>query len=114
MESLKNTKHLYSAYFRIPKDDKAVFKVSEIDIVKTYDACIEVDAPYFISRNNSTRFFDSSNLDKEFKITEEMTCFYSTDKNMAVTWLTDKKQAITKEAEERYNSLRCAEWEICR
>lgn len=113
MESLKNTKHLYSAYFRIPKDNKAVFKVSEIEIVKTYDTCIEVGASYFTSRNNSTRFFDSSNLNKELKISDEMTCFYSTDNNMAVTWLTDKKKTITKEAEERYNSLRCAELEIC-
>ena len=98
MAELKDIKELYGAHVRFPKTaEEIVFNYSAMKIKKHYDTMLEMKYPYFTDRNNSTRYFEESMLDREYKITDELTVFYSADKGKCVDWLTEKRNAYFAE-----------------
>ena len=90
---MEQIKELYGAHVRFPKTEEIVFAYSAMEITKCYPSTIETKYPYFISRNNSTRYFEEGMLDREYKITDELTVFYSADKGKCVDWLSEKRNA---------------------
>ena len=98
MAELKDIKELYGAHVRFPKTaEEIVFNYSAMKIKKHYDTMLEMKYPYFTDRNNSTRYFEESMLDRDYKITDELTVFYSADKGKCVDWLTEKRNAYFAE-----------------
>lgn len=94
MSELKDIKELYGAHVRFPKgEEEIVFAYSAMEIKKCYPFTFEMKYPYFISMNNSTRYFEEGMLDREYKITDELTVFYSADKGKCVDWLIEKRNA---------------------
>lgn len=94
MKDMKDIKELYGAHVRFPKaDEEIVFNYSAMEITRHYPSVIETKYPYFTDRNNSTRYFEESMLDREYKITDELTVFYSADKGKCIDWLTEKRNA---------------------
>lgn len=94
MAELKDIKELYGAYVRFPKTDgEIVFNYSAMEIKKHYDTMLEMRYPYFTDRNNSTRYFEEGMLDKEYRITDELTVFYSADRGKCIDWLNEKRNA---------------------
>lgn len=91
---MKDIKELYGAHVRFPKTDKEiVFNYSAMEITRHYPSVIETKHYYFTDRNHSTRYFDEDMLDLEYKITDELTVFYSADKGKCVDWLKEKRNA---------------------
>lgn len=91
---MEDVKELYGAHVRFPKsDEEIVFNYSAMEITRYYPGVIETKHYYFTDRNNSTRYFEKGMLDREYKITDELTVFYSTDKGKCVDWLTEKRNA---------------------
>lgn len=95
---MNDIKELYGAHVRFPKtEEEIVFAYSAMEITKCYPFAIETKYPYFINRDNSTRYFEEGMLDREYKITDELTVFYSADKGKCVDWLIDKRNAYLAE-----------------
>lgn len=89
---MEKIKELYGAHVRFPKaDEEIVFNYSAMEVLKQYPLMLEMRYPYFTDRNNSTRYFDEGMLDREYKITDELTVFYSADKGKCIDWLTEKR-----------------------
>lgn len=94
-ESMKDIKELWGAWVRFPKsDEKIVFAYSPMEIKQNYDLALEMKYPYFISRNNSTRYFENDMLEKEYRITDELKVFYSASKEKCVEWLKKERSSI--------------------
>lgn len=91
---MREIKELYGAHVRFPKaDEEIVFNYSAMEVLKQYPLMLEMRYPYFTGRNNSTRYFEEGMLDREYKITDELTVFYSADKGKCVDWLIEKRNA---------------------
>ena len=103
--------HLYSAYIYIPKDssEQAKGEIKPIEIEK-YDELHEVyimTATYFTSRNYSTSrlYRRSTDFDTELEISDQLTVFYSEDKDRCSDWLHGKYMSLFEEAKARYEQL---------
>lgn len=95
MKSMKGIKELWGAWVRLPKsDEEIVFAYSPMEIKKRYDLALEMKYPYFISRNNSTRYFEKDMLEKEYRITDELKVFYSASKEKCIEWLNKERSSI--------------------
>lgn len=91
----KGIKELYSAWVKFPKsDEEIVFAYSAMEIKTRYDTMLEMRYPYFTDRNNSTRYFEKSMLEKEYRITDELKVFYSASKEKCIEWLTQERNKI--------------------
>lgn len=87
-------KKLYSANIYYPQfAGEIIFQYSEMEIQQVTENSIITKHPYFIRPNISTRFFDIDMLNKENKITESLTTFYSECKESCVLWLEEKRLA---------------------
>lgn len=97
---------MYSACIRFPQVAGDVeFKYSEMEIVKKYTDMVELKYPYFTSRNCSTRYFENNMLNKEYKITDSLTCYYSESKEKCIEFLTSKRNDLIKCYEYDYKRL---------
>lgn len=104
---MKDIEHLYGAYIRFPKvSGKIEFKYSEMEIKNRHDRCIETTHPYFTSRDYSTSYFGKDMLNKDLKITDELTVFYSESKERCITWLTDEREKLYKSCEYDFMRLK--------
>lgn len=64
---MEDIKELYGAYVRFPKaDEEIVFNYSAMEIIKQYPSMIETKNYYFTDRNNSTKYFEKSMLEREY------------------------------------------------
>lgn len=91
---MEDIKELYGAYVRFPKaDGEIVFNYSAMEITRHYPSVIETKHYYFTDRDHSTKYFEPGMLDREYKITDELTVFYSADKGKCVDWLIEKRNA---------------------
>lgn len=98
MAELKDIKELYGAHVRFPKgEEEIVFAYSAMEIARNYPSLIETKHYYFTDRNHSTRYFDEGMLDQEYRITDELTVFYSADKEKCIGWLEEKRNAYLSE-----------------
>lgn len=97
---------IFGAYIRFPQVAGSIeFNYSEIAILKHYPDMAEVDYPYFTSRNHSTRYFERGMLDKEYKITDELTRYYSSEKQKCIDWLDSKREDLIKCCKFDYDRL---------
>ena len=97
---------MYSACIKFPQVAGDVeFRYSEIEIVKKYPDMVELKYPYFTSHNCSTRYFENNMLNKEYKITDSLTCYYSESKEKCIEWLTSKRNDLIKCYEYDYKRL---------
>lgn len=86
-------KKLYGASIYYPKiSGEIIFQYSELEIQQVSVNSIMTKSPYFVRPNYSTRFFDLDMLNKENKITESLTTFYSECEESCVLWLKEKRQ----------------------
>lgn len=108
---MKNIEHLYGAYILFPKISGEIeFKYFEMKIKNRYDRCIETVYPYFTSRHYSTYYFEKDMLDKDLKITDELTVFYSDSKEKCIIWLTAEREKLYKSFE--YDFMRLKESKV--
>lgn len=97
----ENIKELWGAWVRFPQIAGDIeFNYSPMEVVKQYPFALEMRYPYFISRNNSTRYFEEGMLDKEYEITNELAVFYFTSKEKCAEWL---EKSEIKEVEEKFD-----------
>lgn len=97
---------MYSACIKFPQVAGDVdFRYSEMEIVKKYPDMVELKYPYFTSHNCSTRYFENNMLNKEYKITDSLTCYYSESKEKCIEWLTSKRNDLIKCYEYDYKRL---------
>lgn len=88
VSDLNNINHIYGAYVFFPKSEgEIIFRYHKIHIKKRYTNVIELYNPYFVCRENSTHFFDETNMNKELEITKDLSVFYSESKDKCVEWL---------------------------
>lgn len=91
---MEEIKELYVAYMRFSRTgEEIVFNYSAMEIIKCYPNVIETKYSHFTNKNNSTRYFEKSMLDREYDITDELTVFYSADKGKCINWLTEKRNS---------------------
>lgn len=89
----ENIKELWGAWVKIPKMAGDIeFNYSPVEVLKQYPFAFEMRYPYFTSSTYSTRYFEEGMLDREYEITNELTVFYSADKEKCVEWLEGKKR----------------------
>ena len=71
-----------------------------------HDAYI-MTAPYFISKGHSTSrlYRQSPDFDTELKISDQLTVFYSEDKERCSDWLHGKYMSLFEEVKARYEQL---------
>lgn len=81
------------------------FKYSSMKVKKCYPYTSEMKYSYFISRSNSTRYFEENMLEQEYKITDELTVFYSADEKKCVDWLTDKRNSLLQSYKRDYERI---------
>lgn len=97
---------MYSACIKFPQVAGDIeFRYSEMEIVKKYPDMAELKYPYFTSNNCSTRYFKNNMLNKEYKITDSLTCYYSESKEKCIEWLTKKRNDLIKSYEYNYKRL---------
>lgn len=97
---------LYCAYIKFPQVAGNVeFKYSKMEIKKKYADMVELKCSYFTSYNFSTRYFEKNMLNKEYKITDSLTCYYSESKEKCIEWLTNKRNDLIKCYEFDYKRL---------
>lgn len=93
----KDVKEIYGACVCFPKGGGEIkFNYSAMEVKKCYPAMLELQHPYFISRNNSTHYFGKRMFDKEYEITDELTVFYSESKEKCVEWLKSKREEFLR------------------
>lgn len=98
--------NLYGAYVNFPQISGDIeFNYSEMEIVKAYKDMIELKHYYFTSFNCSTKYFEERMLNKEYKITDSLTCYYSESKEKCIEWLTNKRNDLIKCYEYDYRRL---------
>lgn len=106
----ENIKELWGAWVRFPQIAGDIeFNYSPMEVVKQYPLAIEMRYPYFISRNNSTRYFEKGMFDKEYEITNELTVFYSASKEKCVEWLENKRDTLLQSYKFNYERLKKSE-----
>lgn len=99
-------RNIYGACIKFPQVSGNIeFEYFEMEIVKEYPEVVELKYPYFISNNCSTRYFDNDMFDKEYKITDSLTCYYSESKEKCIDWLTIKRSDLIKCYEYDYKRL---------
>lgn len=107
----KDVKEIYEAHVKFPKIAGEIeFNYSTMEVKKCYPAMLELRYPYFISRNNSTHYFEKRMLDKEYEITDELTVFYSESKDRCIEWLKAKREELLQS--HKYNLGRLEKSEI--
>lgn len=107
---MNEIKELFGAWSMIPNTTGEVeFCYSRMEITEIYPTRIETKGYYFTSRNHSTRYFDESNLDKEYKITDELTVFYSDEKSKCVEWLKKKRDGLLIYHKDLYERIQRSE-----
>lgn len=106
----ENIKELWGAWVNFPKTEEDIeFNYSPMEVVNQYPLALKMRYPYFISRNNSTRYFEESMLDKEYEITNELTVFYSVNKDKCVEWLQNKRTSLLQSYKFDYERLEKSE-----
>lgn len=101
---------LFGAWAMIPYlDGEVEFCYSPMEITRVYPSCIETKGYYFKSRNHSTRYFDESDLDKEYKITDELMVFYSSDKGKCIEWLEKTRSSFLNYHKDLYERIQQSE-----
>ena len=104
---MKKIEKIYVAYIKFPQIAGDIkFDYSEIQIVRRYNDMVEVEGYYFTSMHHSTRYFDRTMLDVEYKITDSLTCYYSDSKEKCIEWLSNKRADLLKSYEFNYNRLK--------
>lgn len=97
---------MYCAYIKFPQVAGDIeFNYSEMEIAKKYPDMLEMKHCYFTRRNTSTRYFENNMLNKEYKITDSLTCYYSESKEKCIEWLTSKRNDLIKSYEYDYKRL---------
>lgn len=97
---------MYGAYISFSQvAGKVEFNYLEMEIAKKYPDMIELKHPYFTSRNFSTHYFEKNMLDREYDITDSLTCYYSESKEKCIEWLTNKRNDLIKSYEYNYKRL---------
>lgn len=103
-------KEIYSASIYFPKTDGEIeFKYSSMEVKKCYPYTLETKYSYFISRNNSTSYFEEDMLDREYKITNELTVLYSADKSKCIDWLIEKRSSLLQSYKHDYERIEKSE-----
>lgn len=106
----ENIKELWGAWVKFPKSTGDIeFNYSTMEVAKQYPLALEMRYPYFISRNNSTRYFEESMIDKEYEITNELTVFYSESKEKCAEWLQNKRDSLLQSYKFNYERLEKSE-----
>lgn len=97
---------MYGAYIKFPQVAGDIeFNYLEMEIAKKYPDMIELKHYYFTSNNCSTRYFENNMLNKEYKITDSLTCYYSERKEKCIEWLTSNRNDLIKCYEYDYKRL---------
>lgn len=97
-----NDMHLYSGFVKINPGEPFRFEVDELEIEKIYkDGTIETKFPYFVSNINSTYYFGGtwSNLDKIYKINDNIWVIYSKDKQKCMDFVINKRKELSELAD---------------
>lgn len=98
---------LYCAYINFPQEKRDIkFLYLEIEIYKLHHDMIETVCPCLMTRCYSTRYLKKSLLNRGIKITDEITVFYSEDKERCINWLTDKRKTLLETYESTFLRLR--------
>lgn len=99
-------KNIFGACIKFPQvSGDILFEYFEMEIVKKYPDMIKLKHPYFISHNYSTHYFEKNMFDKEYEITDSLTCYYSESKEKCIDWLTKKRIDLLKCYEFNYKRL---------
>lgn len=107
---MNEIKELFGAWSMIPNPTGEVeFCYSQMEITKIYPTCIETKGYYFTSRTHSTRYFDESEIDKEYKITDELAVFYSSEKSKCVEWLNKRRSDLLNFHKDLYERIKQSE-----
>lgn len=102
---MTNVKEIYCGC--IKKDENIYeYKYSTIKVESEYAAGYIVDKEYCTSNRYFTKYLTYEKLDTVLKISNEITCMYSTDKNKVVEWLSNEREKLLAEVEKKYNSLK--------
>lgn len=97
---------MYGAYIKFPQVAGDIeFNYSEMEIVKKYKDMVELKHPCFTSHHYSTHYFEKDMLDREYKITDSLTCYYSESKEKCIEWLKNKRNDLIKCYEYDYKRL---------
>ena len=102
----ENIKELWGAWVKFPQVEGDIeFNYSPMEVAKQYPLALEMRYPYFISRNNSTQYFDEGMLDKEYEITNELMVFYSASKEKCAEWLESRRDMLLQSYKFDYERL---------
>lgn len=106
----EDIKELWGAWIKFPQVAGDIeFNYSPMEIEKIYKDMIELRYPYFISSTYSTHYFGNEAFNKEYEITNELTVFYSTDKEKCVEWLKEKRDRLLQSYKYNYERLEKSE-----
>lgn len=106
----ESIKELWGAWIRFPQIAGDIeFNYSSMEVVKQYPLALEMRYPYFTSRTYSTRYFEKGMLDKEYEITNELTVFYSVNKDKCIEWLDNKRKELLQSYKLNYERLEKSE-----
>ena len=93
--------HIYCAYVKKPHTfGKIMLRAFEMKIANRYKTCVETVKARPVARNISTSFFGVDTLNREFKISDHLSVFYSEDFRECLDWLEIKKQILLAEYQE--------------
>lgn len=89
----------YSAYVHTNTKDPFLFELEELKVKKVYgDGTIELNSPYFIMDDYSTRYFGGRSgnaINCEYKL-RHVRVFYSTDKNKCMDYLNKNRADLVE------------------
>lgn len=106
VKDVKKVKEIYCGCIKNDGKNIYEYKYSTIKVENEYAAGYIVDKEYCTSNRYFTKYLNYKNLDTALKISKEITCMYSTDRNKIVEWLSSEREKSLKEAEMKYNSLK--------
>lgn len=107
---MSEIKELYGAYNKFPRIAGDIeFNFFTMEINKIYPDMVETKHLHLTSRNYSTRYFEKSMLDKEYKISDELTVFYSERKENCIKWLNDRRNSLVQSYKYDYERLNKSE-----
>lgn len=105
-DDIKTISELWGASIYAQKTAEEIeFTYCAIGIIKNYGTVIETKNFYFTSRDLSTKYFYDSTLDKEYRINDSLTVFYSGSKDKCIEWLERKREEMILYHESCYKRL---------
>lgn len=108
----ENIKELWGAWIKFPQIAGDIeFNYSPMQVVEYHgdDNVFEMRYPYFVSGVQSTKYFSGIMLEHEFKITDEMTVFYSASKEKCIEWLKKNRDTLLQFYKFNYERLEKSE-----